>query len=112
MVIGSGLIELWIAESRSLKEKRGVLKRIIQRTHNTFNVSIAEVGENDHWKRAKVGFCVVGNDTRYVNGKVDHILSFIDDLQLAEILSSKIEIVSISDDMPHFEDSSGKYSQE
>jgi uncharacterized protein YlxP (DUF503 family) len=108
MVIGSGLIELWIAESRSLKEKRGVLKRILQRTRNTFNVSIAEVGENDSWKRAKVGFCIVGNDSRYVNGKVDHILSFIDDLQLAEVLNSRIEIVTISDAMPHFEDRSGK----
>lgn len=112
MVIGSGLIELWIAESRSLKEKRGVLKRILQRTRNTFNVSIAEVGENDSWKRAKVGFCTVGNDSRYVNGKVDHILSFIDDLQLAEVLNSRIEIVTVSDAMPHFEDRSGKYDRD
>jgi len=112
MVIGSGLVELWIAESRSLKEKRGVLKRIIQRTQNTFNVSIAEIGENDHWKRAKVGFCVAGNEPRYVNGKIDHILSFIENLQLAEILNSKIEIVSISDAMPYFEDQVGKYDPE
>lgn len=112
MVIGSGLIELWIVESRSLKEKRGVLKRIIQRTQNTFNVSIAEIGENDSWKRARVGFCVVGNEPRYVNGKVDHILSFIEDLQLADVLGSKIEIVSLSDTLPHFEDSLGKYGPE
>ncbi|OPY12066.1 MAG: hypothetical protein A4E66_01230 [Syntrophus sp. PtaB.Bin001] len=111
MVIGSGLIELWIAESRSLKEKRGVLKRILQRTQNAFNVSIAEIGENDSWKRARIGFCVVGNDARYVNGKVDHILSFIDELQLAEVMNSKIEIVTISDAMPHFEDHCGKYDQ-
>ncbi|SEL95660.1 hypothetical protein SAMN04489760_101154 [Syntrophus gentianae] len=112
MVVGSGLIELWIVESRSLKEKRGVLKRILQRTRNAFNVSIAEIGENDSWKRAKVGFCVVGNDTRYINGKVDHILSFIEDLQLAEILDSRIEIVSLSDAMPHVDDSAGKYGLE
>lgn len=112
MVIGSGLIELWIVESRSLKEKRGVLKRIIKRTQNTFNVSIAEIGENDSWKRARVGFCVVGNEPRYVNGKVDHILSFIEDLQLAEVLGSRIEIVSLSDTLPHFEDSLGKYGPE
>jgi len=112
MVIGSGLIELWIVESRSLKEKRGILKRILQRTQNAFNVSIAEIGENDSWKRAKVGFCIVGNEPRYVNGKVDHILSFIEDLQLAEVLGSKIEIVSLSDAMPNFEDSLGKYDPE
>ncbi len=112
MVIGSGLIELWIAESRSLKEKRGVLKRIIQRTRNTFNVSIAEVGDNDSWKRAKIGFCTVGNDVRYVNGKVDHILSFIDDRQLVEVMNSKVEIVTLFGAMPHFEDADGKYVHE
>lgn len=54
----------------------------------------------------------MGNDSRYVNGKVDHILSFIDDLQLAEVLNSRIEIVTISDAMPHFEDRSGKYDHD
>jgi len=112
MVVGSGLVELWIAESRSLKEKRGVLKRILQRTRNSFNVSIAEVGENDSWKRAKVGFAIVGNDARFVNGKVDHLLSFLDNLQLAEVMNSRIEIVSLSDAMPHFEDREGKYDQD
>ena len=97
MVVGSGIIDLWITESRSLKEKRGVLSRILRRTQNTFNISIAEIGENDHWKRAKIGFSVVGNDKRYVNGKMDHILRFIDSLQLAEVIRTKIEITIFSD---------------
>jgi uncharacterized protein YlxP (DUF503 family) len=103
MVIGSGIIELWIVESRSLKEKRGVLNRILKRTQNEFNISIAEIGDNDHWKRAKIGFSVVGNDRRYINGKVDHILKFIDDLHLAEVLHTKIEITSFPDSIGHLE---------
>jgi uncharacterized protein YlxP (DUF503 family) len=109
MVIGSGIIELLIVESRSLKEKRGVLSRILKRTQNEFNISIAEIGENDHWKRAKIGFCVVGNDSRYINGKVDHVLRFIDGLTLAEIVNTKIEMIHVSDlmDTRHYEE--GKY---
>jgi uncharacterized protein len=111
MVIGSGIIEMWIVESRSLKEKRGVLSRILKRTQNEFNISIAEIDDNDHLKRAKIGFCVVGNDTRYTNGKIDHILRFIDGLQLAEVLNTKIEMIHISNmmDSRHYEE--GKYDE-
>ncbi|MDI6775649.1 MAG: DUF503 domain-containing protein [Syntrophales bacterium] len=97
MVVGYGIVDLWINESRSLKEKRGGLSRILKRTQNTFNISIAEIGDNDHWKRAKIGFSVVGNDRSYINGKIDHVLRFIDSLQLAEVVNTKIEIASFSE---------------
>jgi hypothetical protein len=97
MVVGSGIIDLWIAGSNSLKEKRGVLSRVLKRTQNEFNVSLAEVGDNDHWKRAQVGFSVVGNDQRYVNGKVDHLVRFIGGLRLAEVVNTRIEISVLSD---------------
>jgi hypothetical protein len=97
VVVGSGVIELWIPESGSLKEKRAVLKRILKKTQNEFNVSIAEVGDNDHWRRAKIGFAVVGNDRRFINAKIDHILNFIDRLKPAEVVSSKFEIAVLSD---------------
>jgi uncharacterized protein len=111
MVIGSGIIEILIIESRSLKAKRGILSRILKRTQNEFNISIAEIGENDNWKRAKIGFAVVGNDTRYINGKIDHILRFIDSLQIAEVINTKIEMIHISDMMSpcHYEE--GKYGE-
>jgi uncharacterized protein len=99
MVVGTGIIELFIAESRSLKEKRGVLSRILKRIQNEFNVSIAEVGANDHWKKALIGFSVVGNDRQYINGKIDHILNFAEGLHLAEVVNAKFEIMNISAQM-------------
>ncbi len=109
MVVGTGLVNLLIPESGSLKEKRSVLSRIIRRTQNEFNVSIAEVGDNDLWRRARVGFSVVGNDKQYINAKMDHILRFIDRLGLAEILRSRIEIVSFDDLMDVDDIEEGKY---
>jgi uncharacterized protein YlxP (DUF503 family) len=97
MVVGTGIIDLRIPGCGSLKEKRGVLSRILRRTQNEFNVSIAEVGDNDRWGKARIGFCVVGNDKPYINAKVDHILSFIDHLLMAEVVRSRIEITSFSD---------------
>ncbi|MFA4916518.1 MAG: DUF503 domain-containing protein [Syntrophales bacterium] len=99
MGVGLSIVDLLFTESSSLKEKRGVLSRILKRTQNTFNISIAEIGETDRWRRAKVGFSIVGNDRRYINGKIDHILEFINNLQLAEVINTEIEIISISDTM-------------
>jgi uncharacterized protein YlxP (DUF503 family) len=97
MVVGTGLVDLLIPECNSLKEKRGVLSRIIRRTQNEFNCSIAEVGDNDIWRRARIGFCVVGNDKAYINAKMDHILKFVERLDLAQVLRSRIEIMSFDD---------------
>jgi hypothetical protein len=109
MFIGSGVIELWIAQSHSLKEKRSVLRRILKRAQNEFNVSIAEVGDNDQWRRAKIGFAMVGNDQRFINGKIDHLLNFIESLQIAEIINSRIEITGFSGIMESSEFSTEKY---
>jgi len=97
MVVGVGIIDIWIHESKSLKAKRGVLKSIIRRTQNRFNVSIAEIGENDHWKKGRIGFGIVGNDRRFVNGKIDNVLQFVQDMHLAEVLKTRVEIVNYSD---------------
>lgn len=97
MVVGYGIVNLRIPESGSLKSKRSVLNKILRRMQNEFNVSIAETGRLDNYQFAEIAFAVVGNDSRYINGKVDHLLRFIDNLQVAEVLDSKTEIMVVSD---------------
>jgi uncharacterized protein YlxP (DUF503 family) len=99
MIVGSGIIELLIPESRSLKEKRSILLRLLKRTQNKFNVSIAEIGDNDYWRRAKIGFSIVGNDKRYIQEKIAKLMKFIEGLNLVEIITTKIEVNNISDEM-------------
>ncbi len=93
MVVGVVRLALRIPHNRSLKGKRSVVKRVIERTRTRFNVSIAEVGEQDAYGRADLGCVVVGSDHRYVNGALDKILDFIAGLDVAEIVSESIEIV-------------------
>jgi uncharacterized protein YlxP (DUF503 family) len=111
MVIGYGVISLRISESSSLKEKRSVLSKILKRTQNEFNVSIAEIDDLDYHKLAKIGFAIVGNDSRFVNGKIDHLLRFIDNLHAAEMLNSKIEIMVVSDFLETTAWNIGKYDE-
>lgn len=97
MVVGVGTIEVHIRESRSLKEKRGVMKSLIRRTQNEFNISIAEVDGQDNWKRGIIGFAVVGNDRVFVDSKMERILRFVENLHLAEVVNVRREITNYSD---------------
>jgi uncharacterized protein YlxP (DUF503 family) len=111
MVVGYGIIKLRIPESGSLKNKRSVLNRILKRAQNEFNVSIAETGNLDSYKFAEIAFAVVDNDSRYINGKVDHLLRFIDKLQVAEILDTKTEIMVVSSFMEAADREINKYDE-
>lgn len=95
MVVGTGIIVIRIEGCRSLKEKRSVVKPMIARLGNAFNLSVAEIGANDVYQRAEIGFAVVGNDHGLVNSKIDKIFNMAESMSLAEILETKMEIFSI-----------------
>ena len=97
MVVGVCRLTLTIPEglNDSLKGKRGVVKRVISRTRNEFNVAMAEVGDNDVWDSAVLGFAVVANDHRFVNQVVDKVVHFIQELYLAEVEDWETEILHL-----------------
>ncbi len=95
MVVGTLKLSLYIHNNHSLKEKRKVVKSIVARVSNKFNVSVAEVGSNDKWQMIELGISAVGNDRRFVNSSLDTILSFLESLYLGEIVDSSIEILNI-----------------
>ena len=92
MVIGLGRIIYRIHDCRSLKGKRKVVKAIIARLRNRFNASVAEVGANDVYQRAEIGFSMVGNDRALINSKVDKFFNQAEDIGLAEVIDSEMEI--------------------
>ncbi|MBE9537305.1 MAG: DUF503 domain-containing protein [Proteobacteria bacterium] len=95
MVIGACKITIRFAEVGSLKGKRQILRKIIARTQQRFNIAIAETAHNDEWKRSEIGFASVGNETGFVNSSVDKTINYIDSLQLAEIIHTEIEIIHL-----------------
>ena len=92
MLVGYGTITLRIPYCHSLKEKRGVVKRIISRLRNQFNASVSEVADNDRHQWAKIGFSMVGNDVSLVNSKMDKLLNMVDEMMLAEVVDHEMEI--------------------
>jgi len=96
MNVGVCKISLRLPENQSLKGKRQVLKSIIARVKNQFNVSVAEVDDNDLWQLATIGICCVSNDKRYTNQVLSKVVDFIAGGRFdVEILSHEIEIMSV-----------------
>lgn len=92
MWVGVCRVELGIDDNFSLKGKRSVVKRVIQRTRNRFNVAMGEVADTDVLTRAVLGFAVVGNDKRFVNSCIDKIIDSIEELGTAPIIGCQFEI--------------------
>ncbi len=94
MVVGVGIIIFRIHECHSLKGKRKIVKSIIARLGNAFNISIAEVGANDVHQRAEIGFSITGNDRRLINSIMDKIIDKTEAMGLAEIIDTDMEILN------------------
>ena len=95
MVVGSLKIEFRLTDNRSLKGKRKVVRSMVDKVKSRFNVSIAEVGSNDKWQKIELGICAAGNDRRHIDSSLNHILSFLESLYLAEIVHTEMEIFNV-----------------
>jgi len=96
MNIGVCRIRFRLPENSSLKGKRRVVKSIIARVRNKFDVSVAEVDDQDLWQLATLGICCVSNDKRHTNEVLSKVVDFIVNSRFeVEILDYEIELVPV-----------------
>jgi uncharacterized protein YlxP (DUF503 family) len=69
--VGIYSFELFLPESRSLKEKRMVLRSVKAQLQNRISCSIAEVDHHDVWQRTRLTLACVGREQRDVAGLLD-----------------------------------------
>ncbi|HOC23663.1 MAG TPA: DUF503 domain-containing protein [bacterium] len=93
MLVGLLQIELFIPESGSLKGKRFLLKSIKTRIHNKFNVSVAEVDENEKWQRTTLGIALVANERKFIDQVMSEVIRLIETEDEVEIIRQQLEIV-------------------
>lgn len=94
MVVGVCTVQLEIFGNDSLKGKRSVVKPILSRVREHFNVSAAEVDDLDAWQRATLAFVCVSNDADYAHGLLMKVIDFIEKSRLdANILDYQIELL-------------------
>lgn len=95
MIVGAAVIELHVHGSHSLKAKRGVVRSIIGRLRNRFNVSASEVAGQGTWQRAVIGLSMTGSEEVPVRRALERALRFVEEMHLAEILGADIEILRL-----------------
>ena len=95
MVVGILRLSLYIHGASSLKDKRQVVRKVVDRLRSRFNVSVAEVGDNDIWQRAVIGIGAVSNDRSFVNEVLDKCAR--DAGNIAEIVNREMEIETYSE---------------
>lgn len=95
MIVGAAVVEIRVHGSQSLKEKRGVVRSILRRVRNRFNLSAAEVGGQDTWKHAVLGFSAAGSDAGTIRQVLERAVRFVEDTHLAEVLSSDVELTEM-----------------
>jgi uncharacterized protein len=93
VIVGLCTVELFIADSQSLKDKRQVLLSMKDRLQQKFNLSVAEVDGQDLWQKAVLAFACVANDGRYVNQVLDQALNLIRSNPAIEIVQSRVELL-------------------
>ncbi|MFH0768755.1 MAG: DUF503 domain-containing protein [Chloroflexota bacterium] len=96
MNVGVCLIRFRLPENQSLKGKRGVVKSITTRVGSKFNVSVAEVDDQDLWQLTTLGISCVSNDKRHVNEVLSKVVEFISDSHFEiEVLDYELEILTV-----------------
>lgn len=89
---------LRLPESGSLKDKRQVVRSTAQRIRNKFQVSVAEVGDNDAWQIATLGVACVTNTHRHCEEMLDEIVAYVRESRLdADVIDVESEIVTMDD---------------
>jgi uncharacterized protein YlxP (DUF503 family) len=91
MIVGSLRVRLLVREARSLKEKRQVVRGIKDRLRNAFNISVAEVAEQDHRQLAVLGIALVGTEGRQVQSTLDRIVDALRSHPVAELLDYEFD---------------------
>ena len=96
MHVGVARLELLLAESASLKDKRMVVKSVIGRVRNRFNVAVAEIDTQDVWEVATLGIVCVSDDRRHANEMLSKVIDFIESERLdAQVGAISLELIVV-----------------
>ncbi len=87
------MIDLFMDGITSLKGKRRIVRKIMDRTRNKFPVSITEVDMHDLWQRARLGYCVVGTNQEIVGRMLHQVCEYVESLHLAQVTQIETGII-------------------
>ncbi len=93
MHIGTLTLVLRLHDTQSLKDKRQIVKSLIETTRQKFNISIAEVDDLDKWRQATIGVACVANDGAHVNRVLDKVVDTLESNPSIELVGVELEML-------------------
>jgi uncharacterized protein YlxP (DUF503 family) len=83
--------DLRLPEAQTLKDKRSVVKSLVQRTAQRFRVSAAEIGSQDDPRRAVIGVAVVSGEAAHADQVLQAALRFMESEYPVEVVHGGVE---------------------
>jgi uncharacterized protein len=93
MAVGLLTLEIYIPDSRSLKDKRQVLRSLKDRLRGRFNVAVAELDHQDSWQRAQIGIVSLSNDAAHLEQSLRAVLNEAEELLGRDLASHELEML-------------------
>ena len=93
MHVGIMELRLDLPGVHSLKEKRGIVKGLLERIRNRFQVAVAEVAHQDRWGTAGLGFASVGNEVAMLQSRLRKVAQFIETDGRGVMVDFRVEIL-------------------
>ncbi len=103
MLVAAALIELDLPESETIKDRRRVARSIKDRVRQRFNVSVAEVADQDERHSVCIGCVMVGIDPRHLREGMEKVIHYVESLGLGEVVSDDVTVVRL-DEVDEVED--------
>ncbi|MGR3178677.1 MAG: DUF503 domain-containing protein [Candidatus Anammoxibacter sp.] len=93
MIVGVLSIRLVMRQSRSVKDKRRIIKNLADRIRNKFNVSVAETSMLDNKQSGMIGISMVGSNRRSVSRTLSNVVKFFDFYPNAKLIDYQLEFI-------------------
>jgi len=93
MVIGLCIIELLIGDAGCLKDKRRIMKSMMDRVKAHHNVSIAEIDQHDIWQRSTIAFTCISNERKHAFQVLNSVVKFFEKQGESQVLDYRIEMI-------------------
>ena len=99
MYVGCCSIKFFLHGNHSLKGKRRIVRTLKDRLKNKFNISVAEIGDQDVWQSLHIGIVAVNSDPQYLEGQVGKVVAAIEKMHLAEITDHQTQIIQLGPEL-------------
>ena len=90
MIVLSAKLKFYVPHSQSLKEKRQICRAIVDKTRHKFNVSVAEVDNQDLHQTLTIGIAVVSGETSHAQHSIDEIIRYMEENTDAELIEVEV----------------------